>query len=74
MKRKIFLGENIKYLRKNNGLSIKDLSNKINVPYSTLCCWENGIRTPKLETIMEFVDFFGVSLTDIVSKDLSKEK
>lgn len=72
MKNQIFFSKNIKYLRKKKNLGQQQLANELNVPQSTLACWEKGIRTPKLETIIDIANFFEVDLR-IIYEDLSKE-
>ena len=37
------LNENIKALRKSNGLSQQDLANKLNVVRQTISKWEQGV-------------------------------
>lgn len=73
MKNEIFFSKNIRYLRKKKQLDQQQLANKLNVPQSTLACWEKGIRTPKLEKIIDIANFFQTDL-NIIYKDLSKEK
>lgn len=67
---KIYFAKNLKFLRERKGLDQQALADKLNIPRSTLSCWENGIRTPKIEQIQEIADYFGVDI-DIVSKDYS---
>lgn len=62
---KINLGSNIKYLREKKGLDQQQLSEILNVPRSTLACWENNIRTPKLEQIIKIAEYFKTDL-DII--------
>lgn len=54
----INLGNNIKFLREKKGIEQQELADILNVPRSTLACWENNIRTPKLEQIMKIAEFF----------------
>ena len=72
MKYEIFLGKNIRYLREKRNLSQHKLAEKLNIPQSTLACYEKSIRTPKLEKIIEIANFFDTDFK-IVYKDLSKE-
>ncbi len=64
----INLGNNIRYLREQKGLDQQQLSEILNVPRSTLACWENNIRTPKLEQIVKIAEFFKTNL-DIIYAD-----
>lgn len=73
MKKNIYLGKNIKYLRNKNNLKQEDLAEALNIPRTTLSCWENGIRTPKVEKIIDIANYFGTDL-NIIYKDLSRDK
>lgn len=65
----ICIGKNIKYLRKKHNLDQQELADILNVPRSTLSCWENKIRTPKLEEIIKIAEYFQTNL-DIIYTDL----
>ena len=66
----INLGKNIKHLRKKQNIDQQELADYLNVPRSTLACWENNIRTPKLEQIVRIAQFFNVNL-DIIYNDFN---
>lgn len=66
----INLGKNIKLLRKKQNIDQQELADYLNVPRSTLACWENNIRTPKLEQIVKIAQFFNVNL-DIIYNDFN---
>lgn len=67
-----YFGKNLKYLRKKRNLGQDELAEILNIPRSTLSCWENGIRTPKIKKILEIAKYFNVGI-DIISKDYEKE-
>lgn len=50
----------IKELRQAKGLSLRDMSEKINMSYITISQYERGKREPKLETWQKLADFFRV--------------
>lgn len=52
----------IKELRQAKGLSLRDMSEKINMSYITISQYERGKREPKLETWQKLADFFDVSV------------
>ena len=52
----------IKELRQAKGLSLRDMSEKINMSYITISQYERGKCEPKLETWQKLADFFGVSV------------
>lgn len=65
----IKIGKNIKFLREQKNIEQQELADKLNVPRSTLACWENGLRTPKLEQIVKIAEFFNKDL-NIIYEDL----
>ena len=69
----INLGNNIKFLREKKGIEQQELADILNVPRSTLACWENNIRTPKLEQIMKIAEFFNTNL-NIIYDDFDNGK
>lgn len=66
----IFLGNNIQYLRKKYNIDQEKMAQDLQVPRSTLSCWENGLRTPKIETIEKIANYFSVGM-NIITKDYS---
>ena len=69
----INLGNNIKFLREKKGNEEQEIADILNVPRSTLACWENNIRTPKLEQIMKIAEFFNTNL-NIIYDDFDNGK
>lgn len=53
--------EKISQLRKEKGLSVLDLSNKIGFSKSVIYFWENGQREPNSEALVTLAKFFDVS-------------
>ncbi len=66
----IFLGNNIQYLRRKYNIDQDKLAQDLKIPRSTLSCWENGLRTPKIETIEKIANYFNVGM-NIITKDFS---
>lgn len=65
-----YFSKNLKYLREKKGIEQQELADELNVPRSTLSCWENDLRTPKIEQIQEIANYFNVNM-DIISRDYS---
>lgn len=61
----INLGGNIRALREKRNLDQQELADILGVPRSTLACWENNIRMPKIEQILKIAEFFNVNLNII---------
>ncbi len=64
----VCIGKNIKYLREQKNINQQTFAEIINVPRSTLACWETGLRTPKLEQIVKIANYFNTNL-DIIYTD-----
>ena len=59
----------LKELRKEKKLSQKELAKTIGVHYRTLQNWENGESQIKPDKAQQLADFFGVSITHLLSYD-----
>ena len=63
---------NIRFLRKQKGLTQGDLANELAITRSSVGAYEEGRAEPKLDTLLKIANFFSISLDMLVSKDLSK--
>ena len=61
------IGERLRTLRKERGLTARDLADEIGVSYTTIYRWENGDRIPDGFNMGKLLDVLGVRLKDIVS-------
>lgn len=61
------LGENIKHLREERGMSLEDFAAKLGVAPYKVYIWENGTAKPDAAKLMEIADFFGVSYDELMS-------
>lgn len=48
-------------LRKEKGVSMKELAKEIDVTDAAISNWENGVNEPKLTYIIRLCTYFGVS-------------
>lgn len=64
----------LKELRKNKGLSQRELAHILQVAPNTLSQWENGTRNPDPETLKQLADFFSVTIDYLLNRDISKLK
>ena len=55
------IGERIKELRIEKGLSQKALAKEIGVSQKAIDYWERGINEPKASYVILLAEFFGVS-------------
>lgn len=63
------LGENIKQLRKNKGLTQKKLGELIGVKAITIRKYESNEREPNLITLNKIADALGVTINDLLTED-----
>lgn len=64
------IGEVIKDLRIERGLSQKKLANAIGVSQKAIDYWERGVNEPKASYIVLLADYFGVSCDFLLSHEL----
>lgn len=75
------IGEKIKAARKKKGLKQEELAERLNISYQNIGQWENGVRTPKLQTLQKIasaldismLELQGFSLSDVPTEDLLAE-
>ena len=67
------IGENIKMIRKNQGISQKELADKMGVTSSQIYYYEKGLRNPSEKHLQRFADALSVSV-DMLLADKSEEK
>lgn len=70
---KMILSEKIMSLRKQNGWSQEDLSEKLDVSRQSVSKWESGTSIPDIEKIVKMSQIFSVS-TDYLLKDSDDEE
>lgn len=68
-----YFSKNLKFLREKKRLNQQQVADDLKVSRPAYTCWENGIRTPKIEQILEIANYFGVGM-DIISKDYSTQQ
>ena len=62
--------KNLKELRKQKGWTQERLARESNISYHTLIKLEqNGIKNPKIETVIKLADALDVSLDKLVGRD-----
>jgi len=72
MDKSAFIGENLKILRKNKKISQEELSKKLDLTRSTYSGYENSAAEPSLDTLIKIADFYGLSLDNLLRKNLSE--
>lgn len=68
----MYLHKNITYLREQKGISNRKMASEMNVSSAVVYAIEHKeSKGTRLETVMKVAEYFGVSLDDLVYKDLS---
>lgn len=71
----MYLGKNIRYLRKKKNWSQEYLANKLGYKsFTTVQKWEVGTAEPQFKKAHELAELFGVALDDMINKDLEKDE
>jgi len=66
------IGENLKKLRKEKGLSIRRLAQKVGISHNSLSEYERNLINPTLENAIKLCKFFNVSLEYLIFGEHSK--
>jgi transcriptional regulator with XRE-family HTH domain len=64
----------IKRLRKNAGITQKNLASLCGVAQNTVSQWENGVATPTREHTRRLAEIFGMAFESLDKKILEQEK
>lgn len=64
------LGEKIKFLRKDYGLSQNELADKIHVSRYVISKWENDKSEPDITSLKELSKCFQISIDELVNNDV----
>src|SRR4051812_10753538 len=64
---------NLKFLRKKAGKTQDALSSEVNIGRTTIANYEASISEPNLETLHTFANYFGVTMDELLSKNLTAE-
>lgn len=64
------LGNNLKILRKQKGLSQEQLAERLNVSRQAISKWENDSGLPEVETLISLSEIFECTIDDLLKKDL----
>lgn len=67
-------GKNIKELRIEKNMSQKMLADKIGVTQGAVYFWEKEINEPTVGYIVKLATVFGVSIDELLSYEVQKEK
>lgn len=62
--------EQLRRLRRENGLTQNELGKRLNVSNGTIAMWETGKRQPDLSTLQKLAEFFNVTVDYLMGRDV----
>ena len=62
------IAKNLKNLRTENGLTQKELGERLNIGQATIACYESGQREPHVVSLIAYADFFECSIDFLVGR------
>lgn len=68
------LGENIKTLRKNKGLTQEELAIKLNVVRQTVSKWEKGFSVPDADMLQKISDILETDVKQLLGAEINTEQ
>jgi len=75
----LLFDKRLKETRQNKGLTQEELAKKVGLTKTSICCYENGTRTPTLDTLIdlanelnvELIYFLGIDHYQVASDDIT---
>ena len=68
------LNENIKALRKTNGLTQDELAIRLNVVRQTVSKWEKGLSVPDAEMLQRIAEVFEVNVSQLLGAPINQNE
>ena len=68
------IGNFLKNLRKEKGITQEMLAEKLNVSGRTISRWETGSNMPDISLLIELAEFYDISIPEIVNGERKNEK
>ncbi len=68
------IGEFIKELRKEKGITQDELADKFYVSRRTVSRWETGSNLPEIDVLIDLADYFNVDLREILNGEKKDKK
>ena len=68
------IGNLLKKLRSEKGLTQEQLAEILNVSNRTVSRWETGSNMPDISLLVEIADFYDISIPEIINGERKSEK
>ena len=67
------IANNLKYLRRKYNYDQGELADKLQIKQAAISAYETGRNEPKIYALIKLSMLFGVTIDDLINKDLSQE-
>lgn len=67
------LAENLKTARLNSGLTQEEVAKRLDVIFSLVAKWENGMRVPNGIYLVQLAEVFDTTAEELVKGEIKKE-
>ena len=71
---KLYIGEQLKALRKEKRITQETLADVLGVSYQSVSRWELGVCYPDMELLPIIANYFGVSIDKLLSNDVDSKE
>ncbi len=71
---KLYIGEQLKTLRKEKRITQETLADVLGVSYQSVSRWELGVCYPDMELLPTIANYFGVSIDKLLSNDVDSKE
>lgn len=66
-----YLSQNLKFLRKQKNFTQEDLARALGLNRPSIGAYEEGRAEPKLETMQNMADYFGITIDELINTNLA---
>lgn len=71
---KAIMSRNLRRLMREKDVTPKEMSAKLDIPYTTLLSWMKADNYPRIDKIEAMAEYFGVMKSDLIEEPLTPEK
>lgn len=71
---KAIMSRNLRRLMRERDVTPKEMSAKLDIPYTTLLSWMKADNYPRIDKIEAMAEYFGVMKSDLIEEPLTPEK
>ena len=71
---KAILSRNLRRLMRERNVTPKEMSIRLDIPYTTLLSWMKADNYPRIDKIEAMAEYFGVMKSDLIEERLTPEK